>query len=104
MQVQFNTDRNIGGSGLSESLEPQLRQGLSIHEDKITRLEVHLRDDNAHKSGPADKTCTLEARLAGLQPIAVDHTADTVSAAVNGSLQKLRNALESTLGKLDRRN
>jgi hypothetical protein len=103
MQVQFNTDRNIDASKLSTDLESQLRQGLSIYEDKITRLEVHLRDDNAHKSGPADKTCTLEARLAGLQPIAVDHTADTVATAVNGALQKLRNALESTLGKLGRR-
>lgn len=103
MQVQINTDRNIEGSSLSESLEPQLRQGLSIYEDKITRLEVHLRDDNAHKTGPADKTCTLEARLAGLQPIAVDHTADSVIAATTGALQKLRSALESTLGKLGRR-
>ncbi|HSJ48931.1 MAG TPA: hypothetical protein VLA26_08800 [Gammaproteobacteria bacterium] len=76
---------------------------MSIYEDKITRLEVHLRDDNAHKTGPADKTCTLEARLAGLQPIAVDHTADSVTAATTGALQKLRSALESTLGKLGRR-
>jgi hypothetical protein len=68
--------------------------------DQITRVEVHLSDENSQKGGDEDKRCLLEARLAGLQPMAVSHQAATLPQAIDGAATKLAKALESTLGRL----
>ena len=50
--------------------------------DRITRIEVHLSDENSLKGGDHDKRCMLEARIAGMQPLAVTHLAESLVAAV----------------------
>jgi hypothetical protein len=47
--------------------------------------------------------CLLEARLAGLQPIAVSHEAATLQEAVAGAADKLKRSLDSSLGRLENR-
>ncbi len=42
-----------------------LTQTLSKFAESITRLKVHLSDDNGDKNGPYDQRCMLEARLKG---------------------------------------
>jgi hypothetical protein len=42
----------------------------------------------------------LEARLTGLQPIAVTHEAASLRLAIEGAAEKLKHALEHRLGKL----
>ena len=76
--------------------------GLSLHKinDHITRLEVHLSDEDSHKSGQEGKRCMIEARLEGRQPIAVAHQAVTLDQAVDGAAGKLARLIESTLGRL----
>lgn len=70
--------------------------------DQITRVEVHLSDENSDKkSGKKDKRCLIEARLAGLQPLAVSHEAATMEHAVDGAVDKLMRSIDTTLGKLD---
>ena len=102
MQIQINTDRNIeGNANLNERIDATLRQGLDRFLDRITRLEVHLSDeDSSAKSGDDDKRCRLEARLAGMQPILVNHEAPTVDLAVDGALSKLERSLDSVVAKL----
>ena len=83
MQIQINTDKNISGhEALAQSIEDVLRNVLSRFSDQITRIEVHLSDDNsAIKSGMTDKHCLLEVRPAGQQPITVSAQAQTVEQA-----------------------
>lgn len=101
MLINLNTDNNIDGNErLSAYLETQLTDGLSRFSSYITRIEVHLSDENANKEGRDDKRCVLEARLEGLQPIAVTNNDNTIEQAVNGALDKLRAALDSVVGKL----
>ena len=101
MIIQFNTDNNIDGNErLSGYLETQLSEGLSRFDSHITRIEVHLSDENANKEGKNDKRCLLEARLEGMQPIAVTNHDNTIEQAVNGALDKLKAALDSAIGKL----
>ena len=102
MQIQINTDRNIeGNESLNERIDATLRQGLDRFLDRITRLEVHLSDeDGSAKSSEDDKQCRLEARLAGMQPILVSHQAPTVDLAVDGALSKLERSLDTVVGKL----
>lgn len=102
MQIQINTDRNIAGrEKLTAHFKAVLKDALSRFSGQITRVEVHLSDENSHKtSGLDDKRCVLEARLKGLQPIAVTHQAATLDQAVDGAAEKLKKSLESTLGRL----
>lgn len=73
---------------------------LERHLEDLTRVEVHLSDENGGKSGPKDKRCKMEARPKGHQPIIVSHDADSLTQAVEGAAEKLEHALEHLFGKL----
>jgi len=104
VQVEVTTDHAVeGGDELIREVEAEVDAALSRFSKRLTRVEVHLGDENAAKHGPDDKSCTLEARPAGQQPIAVTHHAATLAEARGGALQKLRNLLESKFGRLDDR-
>lgn len=82
-----------------DRVEAEVEGMLSRFREQITRVEVHISDENAGKPGSADKRCLMEARPTGLQPVAVTHLAATIDGAVSGAAGKLRNALKSTLGR-----
>lgn len=101
MQIQINSDSNIDTSDeLVQELEAVVSRALDRFGTQVTRVEVHLSDENSGKFGVDDKRCLLEARLADLQPIAVSHEAATIQQAAAGAAEKLQRFLESRLGKL----
>ena len=77
-----------------------ISEGLSRFSDQITRLEVHLSDENSLKEGLNDKRCLLEARLEGRQPIAVKNQANNLEQAVVGAVDKLKVSLDTKIGRL----
>ena len=100
MKVLINTDHNIGGHEvLAAQVSGVVKNALSRLSDHITRVEVHLSDDNVDKSGN-NKRCVMEARLEGRQPIAVTDQAATLDQAVDGAALKLTRLIEHTLGRL----
>ncbi len=104
MQIEVNSDRNIEGDDeLIRQVSADVATALSRFRDQITRVDVHLGDENAHKSGAADKRCMVEARPTGQSPIAVTNHASTVSEAYGGALQKLENLLASRFDRLHER-
>ncbi len=101
MNVQVNTDNNITGSDeLNSQVAGCVESALGRFSDRITRVEVHLNDVNGNKAGDDDHRCMMEARLGGLQPIAVTHQAATLDEALDGAAKKLQRSIDSTLGKL----
>ena len=103
MQIQINTDNSIDGdTTLIDFVERTAEQKLRAVASHITRVEIHLKDENAHKGGADDKRCNAEARIEGRAPIAVSHNDATVQKAAIGALDKLRAALDSDLGKRGR--
>ncbi len=101
MHIEISTDNNITGSdGLTAHTKETVQKALAHFAEKITRVEVHLSDANAAKSGQDDKQCMIEARLEGRQPIAVTHAAGTLERATKEAADKLKRSLESTLGRL----
>jgi hypothetical protein len=62
-------------------------------------VELHLSDENGKKSGVDDKRCLMEARLAGLAPIAVSHNAATLTQAIDGAAAKLKRALDTAVDR-----
>lgn len=104
MLIQVNTDRNItGGDALAKWVETAVDKTLQRFKDHITRVEAHISDENSQKGGADDKRCVLEARVAGIKPITVRHEAPNVQLAVDGALEQLKRALDSTLGRINQR-
>ncbi|MCC5792755.1 MAG: HPF/RaiA family ribosome-associated protein [Legionellaceae bacterium] len=101
MHIQFNTDNHINGhQQLEKDFESQLRKALGRFEEHITRIEIHLGDENSHKSGQKDKRCVLEARLRNYQPVAVSEHAPSIQQAFGGAIDKLKRMLDDTLQRL----
>ncbi|HET9462626.1 MAG TPA: HPF/RaiA family ribosome-associated protein [Thiobacillus sp.] len=101
MQIQFNTDESVDGRDvLGRHAEDVVRRALDRFGDDVTRVEIHLSDVNGQKAGENDKRCLMEARVAGLQPIAVTEQANSLHQAIDGAAQKLKRSLDSALGKV----
>ena len=101
MQIQVNTDSNIEGrEKLTAHVRRVVKSALTRFSDRITRVEVHLSDQNGGKSGQDDKRCMVEARLKGCQPTAVTHDAATLDQAVDGAADRMKRSIESALGRL----
>jgi ribosome-associated translation inhibitor RaiA len=103
MHIQVSTDNHTAGSDeLTHQVETAVEGALGRFGDRITRVEVHLTDENGgRKSGDHDKRCVMEARLAGLQPITVSDNGASLEQALNGAAGKLEKTLKRTLGRLD---
>jgi len=101
MQIQVHSDNHIEGSArLVEWVSASVAGRLDRFDDEITRVVVHLNDENGVKAGSQDKRCQIEARPKGLQPISVTHKAESLDLAMEGAIEKLSNALNHQFGKL----
>ncbi|MFC2086900.1 HPF/RaiA family ribosome-associated protein [Bacteroidota bacterium] len=97
MIIQFNTDNNINSSEiLRKPLINLISEALSRFGKQITRVGVHLSDEDGNKDGLNDKRCMLEAR----QPIAVTNHADNHEQAVSGAIDKLKTSLDTIFERL----
>ncbi|XZN91574.1 MAG: HPF/RaiA family ribosome-associated protein [Microcoleus sp.] len=77
-----------------------MEESLSRFSDRITNVDVHLSDENSDKKGgDHDMRCMIEARLKGIEPIAVTDQAATLDQAVDGAAEKLTHLIEHTLGR-----
>ena len=100
MQVQFNSDSSVMGTeNVAERIEAQVREKLARFADRLTRLEIHVRDENGPKGGAGDKACTIEARPRGSRPIGVTEHAATVDDAARNAASTLTQRLERHFGK-----
>jgi hypothetical protein len=101
MTIQINTDKNLSvHQAFGARLESSLLEELDWFSEHITRLEVHLSDENGSKEGVNDKRCLLEARLEGRKPIAVTGLANNYGLAVESEIDKLKAALDTILGRI----
>lgn len=102
MKIQINTDHHITGrEALSQQAEATISSSLGHLAEHITRIEVHLSDQNGNKTGGRDMRCMMEARLEGHQPIAVTDESDSLDEAIAGAAEKLKRSLDHTLGRIN---
>lgn len=100
MKIQVNTDVHIEGrEALVTHVSDTVQHALQRFKDHVTRVEVHLSDQNGDKGGHQDKRCVMEARPEGRQPIAVTDDAPSMHQAVRGAADKLARAIDSQLGR-----
>ena len=101
MQIQFNADHHLtAGEKVTAPLSALITEGLSRFSDQITRVEVHLTDENGKKGGENDKRCVLEARLEGMKSVVVTSHANTHEQAVEAAIHKMKSSLDTITGRL----
>ncbi|QIG53699.1 HPF/RaiA family ribosome-associated protein [Altererythrobacter sp. BO-6] len=103
MQFQFNSDSSVMGTeNVAERIEAQVRHKLERFEDRLTRLEVHVSDENGRKGGGDDKACTIEARPRSGKPLGVTAHAADVDSAARQAATTLAQRLDRHFGKAER--
>lgn len=103
MQVLINSNNSVQMSeDLQQRFAATVEDALQRFSDQLTRVEVHLTDENGEKSGAQDKRCQIEARIKAREPVSASHKADSLELALDGAADKLQRVLETTLGKLQR--
>lgn len=100
MKIQYNTDKTVNGNQKHQDyFSTQIAEQLARFQSDISRIEVHISDENGKKEGSNNIRCLLEARIEGKQPFAVSCMADTIDLAVNGANDKLKASSETTIGR-----
>lgn len=104
MEIQVNISSSIEERDtISTETTDIVTHALRHHEHELTRVEVHIDDENGPKGGADDIRCMVEARPKGLQPVAVTNHAATPNAAVRGAAAKLVALLDSASGRAEAR-
>ena len=102
MTIQFNSAHSVkANEELKAPIIALLTDKLSRFSQHITRLDVHLSDENGNKEGMSDKRCLLEAHMDGVLPIVAKNHASTYELAAEGALDKLKASLNSSLKRAD---
>lgn len=101
MKIQFNTDNNIEGTEKLETfVSKKIRSGLKHYADYVSRIEVHLSDQNADKGGTDDIQCKIEARVEGIQPVIVVSKSGSKEKALIDAIDKMKARLGTIMGKM----
>jgi ribosomal subunit interface protein len=101
MLVEVNTDKNIKNSErLIEYCKSMVEAELDRFAEHITRVEIHLSDENGEKGGDDDKRCLIEARMKGKNPVTAKNTATNIDDAISGALDKITKVLETSIEKM----
>jgi hypothetical protein len=102
--IQINTDNQVDTTNdHNVRLEEQVRQRLARFEGRITDVEIHVSDVNGARGGAGELRCTLEARAAGVQPVAVAENGPTLDRCVIAAAKKAVRALDHQLGRISDR-
>lgn len=103
MLIQFNSNNIPVNQELEASLSGFVSKALKRYSNRITRIEVHLEDENSHKGGKDDKRCSIELKAENLEPIIVTSKSDNIIQAVREAADKSKSTLERTIGRINGR-
>ncbi len=100
MNILINTTNHVTSSeNFNEQIRQTITDAMGGHVTHITRIEVHLSDENGGKFGLDDKRCLIEARIEHMKPVAVSHNAANFLLAVEGATEKLHRLIEHAVGR-----
>lgn len=100
MQIQFNSDKTIMSNERQyEFFSAQITEELKTYDSSISRIEVHLSDENGKKEGINTIRCLLETRIEGKQPTVVSCQSNTIEASISCALKKLKAQLKTIIEK-----
>ena len=98
MQIEVTTDNHVEGSDrLSTHVQSVIEDALGRFGDRVTWVEVHLGDENSHKTGGV--YCGIHAKLAGAETFNVNAESGNVNQALDAATDKLIKVIDRTLGR-----
>jgi ribosomal subunit interface protein len=100
MQIQIFAQGLDVPDALRSYVEHNLSEVLKHYSERLTRVEVHLRDLNSHQKNGIDKHCLIEARPRGMDPVVAEHDAPEFKDAVHQAALKLERGLQHRIDKL----
>ncbi len=104
MDIIINTDHSLDSSDKMISyFKEEITKELKNFSDIITRVELHITDENGPKTNLDNIKCKIEARLKGRQPLVVSGKADKVEKAISSCTSKMKSVLNTKVGKLSNR-
>ena len=97
MQINVNTDNTIQKhQGLDEHVAAVVQSSIGRFGEQVTRVDVHLSDENKEKHADGGNYCMMEARVSGYQPIVVHEHAVELHQSIKNAGGKLARALDPT--------
>ncbi|WP_158094295.1 HPF/RaiA family ribosome-associated protein [Erythrobacter donghaensis] len=104
MDIRFNTDNATAGSAdMAQAVEERLTERLDARfGERLTTIEVHVRDVDGDSNRPDGIEARLEARPKNGDPIFVAERGEKPMDAVNAALGTLVTRLDTVFGKADR--
>ncbi|MCH5715739.1 hypothetical protein [Niabella hibiscisoli] len=101
MIIQLHADRSLSiHEEYALKLNGVIARELDRFAELLTRVELHLADENAQRKTKEDKKCTIEAKLKSKHPVTVTSHGNTYDNAVTGAVQKLKASLDTIVGKM----
>lgn len=100
MLIQIRSNNIPVNAELEATLSGFVEKSLKRFSDRITRVEVHLEDENSQKGGKNDKRCSIEVRPENIEPIIVSSKSDNLIQAVRTSADKAKTTLDRAIGKM----
>lgn len=101
MKILLNSDKNIQ---ITEKFEKYVSEKINISlkrfDDIITRIEIYLSDQNAHKTSRDDVQCKIEVKIKDMQPIIVTGKSDIKEKALDEAIKKIKSSLDKVADKL----
>jgi len=99
MQIQIFAPGIDVPDPLRVYVDKNVNEVLKHFAERLTRVEVHLKDLNSTRKNGVDKHCVIEARPRGLDPVAAEHNAPDFKEAVHQAILKLERALQHRIDK-----
>jgi len=83
-------DKMVNGDKKTQDyFTARIDKGLTFYKSNITRIEVHVSDQNGIKEGKSTILCLLEAQLEGRQPITVSCQDGSIELAISGAIERV---------------
>ncbi len=101
MQVIINSDNQIDvQEDFIRHWQSEITSSLKRYSDWITRVEVHLTDENsAARGGVDDIRCLIEARPADRQPVSIEVRGESAENTLADGIQTLNRRLATLVDK-----
>lgn len=101
MQVIINSKNQVDvNENLIQEWQSEITESLQRFSDWVTRVEVHLSDENSQaKGGLHDIRCLMEARPANHQPVSIEVRAASVDQAIVDGTSTLERRLGTMVDK-----
>lgn len=101
MQIEISYRDITKTDAIDAKIVEAVEKSIGRFRERLTRVEVHVGDLNAHKKGPDDKRCMIEARPAGMDPLVAEAHDEDLYKAITLAAEKIKTVLTRHFEKLE---